>query len=842
MEIKERILYAPGANETELLRSLAKRGIKTLGLRIMGSKDLAILAMERNGIPFDGSIFDDTLTGLIIYNILKEEKYFETVQLTDTLNFVKSINDLRLTIPDPELYGKLKNGAFEEKNAAILRVLGKIIQKFEAEKAYDLCSFIQNIIIKNITLDLDVFTISEFPLKPLEKKLLKSLKGYEEKPLDIKLSSSYQIEEYNSFYSEKAEAEYVLNYIFKNNIKLDECVVAATSQKYRRIFEDIALENKVPVTFGISKTVNETNAGKVLSLIIEWANDFYFVDKFVSIFNPNYMDLDKVATALDVDKDFLPYILKKCGDLRLSFNAEENKNSIEIYQQAINAGFIDAKEEQNTLYCIERMADILNQGLPGLLEFVLIKNEKEDLQAIARICDFYLASIACGLDVKQVLNEAVNISIGSTVSSEGSLYITTISKAKSVCRKYLFVVGMYSELYPGKPSEDYVILDTDYELLGFKGKKSHQTIEDKKKELKTLLSINGNNKIFISYPYYSTEDLKSKNASSLIYDIYNELNGGDKSVDDLMSSINKHQYFENNLSPSKEVGLAYSNGVLIKQNEEPVNEEFDVSLFETRKKFYSATDIDAYFRCPYRFYLERIIGLENDFESDSTDVIAPNELGTLIHEELSKLDITNTSKEDFLNSIKVNFLCKFVPTHSILSGGMLSAALADLFNIGENAYDMASSNEPFKVEEDLYVIHKPTGIGIHGFPDRSEKILDKKVKVIDYKIKNHFDHDEKQLFTCGQILTYAYILKTKFDVDICECEYRYLRQGVSVIIPSENLKEAFQAYDEKLIELKHSLETGSFEPAPEEQRKTVCGYCPYKDLCKACKDEEGEDD
>ncbi|MCF0107388.1 MAG: PD-(D/E)XK nuclease family protein [Bacilli bacterium] len=841
MEIKERILYAPGANETELLRSLAKRGIKTLGLRIMGSKDLAVLALERNGIALDRNLVNDTLCGLMAYNLLKEEKYFETVQLKDSLNFISSLNELRLTIPDWNSFEILKNGVFAEKNEAFLKVFSKYNQKLIDSKNYDVCSLVKSVIDKKIRLDIDVFTTKEFPLKPLEKLLLKSLKGYENNQIDFNISSSYKIEEYNSFFSEKAEAEFVLNFIYKNHLKLDECIVAVTNPKYRRIFEDVAIANCIPVNFGIPKCVNETNAGKVLSLIIKWERSFNHVDKFKEIFDPKFMNLEKVAHALDIEIDKLEKVLEKCGNLRLSLDVNKNNSILDNFAASIEHHLLDAKKEQINLYYMQRMADILKRGISGLLDFVIIKDPIEDPLAIEKINGFYNQAIDNGLEGEQVLDAIANIEIGSSVSSEGSLFVTTIKKAKSVHRKYLFVVGMSSELYPGKPSEDYIILDSDYELLGFNGRKSHQSIEEKKNDLKTLLSLNSDNKIFISYPYYSTEDLKHKNASSLIFEVFNDVNGGNQSVDDMLKNVRKHSYFENNLSPSREVGLAYAKGTIFKHDELEENKDFDVSINNRKKEYFSASEIDSYFLCPYKFYLERIIGLEDDFQNDVTEVISSSDLGNLVHNALTDLDIKETSKEEFVDHILANFSSDYLTTHTVISEEMVKSAIDDLKDIGGNAYDLASDHEPFMVETDLYAIHEPSGLGIHGFPDRAEIVLDEKIKIIDYKVKNSVTHDANNLSTCGQILTYAYLIKRK-NKDILSCEYRYLKQGLNVTIPSEQMNEAIDYFDKTMINLKNSLRTGRFEPLKEEDEDGVCKYCKFRDLCPTCKSEKGEDE
>ena len=56
--MKEKIILAPGANGTELLRSLAKFGVNTLGVRIMSSVELAKFALMKSGI----SITEEFLT------------------------------------------------------------------------------------------------------------------------------------------------------------------------------------------------------------------------------------------------------------------------------------------------------------------------------------------------------------------------------------------------------------------------------------------------------------------------------------------------------------------------------------------------------------------------------------------------------------------------------------------------------------------------------------------------------------------------------------------------------------------------------------------------------------
>ena len=48
--MKEKIIFAPGCNETELVRTLAKFGKNTLGLRMVNSVELSRMALLASGL------------------------------------------------------------------------------------------------------------------------------------------------------------------------------------------------------------------------------------------------------------------------------------------------------------------------------------------------------------------------------------------------------------------------------------------------------------------------------------------------------------------------------------------------------------------------------------------------------------------------------------------------------------------------------------------------------------------------------------------------------------------------------------------------------------------------
>ena len=51
--MKERIILAPGISETEMLRTLAKSGVNTIGWRFMNAAQLAKTALMNSGISIE---------------------------------------------------------------------------------------------------------------------------------------------------------------------------------------------------------------------------------------------------------------------------------------------------------------------------------------------------------------------------------------------------------------------------------------------------------------------------------------------------------------------------------------------------------------------------------------------------------------------------------------------------------------------------------------------------------------------------------------------------------------------------------------------------------------------
>jgi RecB family exonuclease len=151
-----------------------------------------------------------------------------------------------------------------------------------------------------------------------------------------------------------------------------------------------------------------------------------------------------------------------------------------------------------------------------------------------------------------------------------------------------------------------------------------------------------------------------------------------------------------------------------------------------------------------------------------------------------------------------------------------------------NAYDQDPKNEVLSSEEKQTFLHS-SGILLEGYPDRVEKTSEGEYIIADYKTGKRISHQANDIDTCLQVVIYAYIMEQK-NIPISRCEYRYLRDGVTVPCRyDDSMKEKL---NDKLLVFKNALTTGQF---PVAENRSACTYCKLANICgRDLQPEEGE--
>jgi len=128
--MQERIILAPGASASELLRSLARFGVNTLGLRITGSAGLARTALMRSGISIREEFLPPLEEAPLIFSYLKEIDYFSSASYADAEALAAALSSARRLLPFDEEEGlrtALARGEFMDKNDAIFEAYERYI-------------------------------------------------------------------------------------------------------------------------------------------------------------------------------------------------------------------------------------------------------------------------------------------------------------------------------------------------------------------------------------------------------------------------------------------------------------------------------------------------------------------------------------------------------------------------------------------------------------------------------------------------------------------------------------------------------------------------------------------
>lgn len=114
----EKILLLPGANGTELIRTMARFHKNSLGLRIMNAAQFARFALMRSGIVFEESFLPRKQEAAVIDGFVRSNPYFASAAYADAEKLADALYRLRSPIPEEEaaqIHEKLPQGEFPER-------------------------------------------------------------------------------------------------------------------------------------------------------------------------------------------------------------------------------------------------------------------------------------------------------------------------------------------------------------------------------------------------------------------------------------------------------------------------------------------------------------------------------------------------------------------------------------------------------------------------------------------------------------------------------------------------------------------------------------------------------
>ena len=870
--MREKIILAPGLNGNEMMRSLALHGKNCIGVRICGAAELARLALMRSGISIDGDFVSIREEAAVAAEAVKGEPYFGKTSYSDIQEIAAAIRRMRSLIADEKeeeiLKEKLPSGIFTEKNDALLHVYLRYMAILESRKAVDAVSLIRKAASESRRIDADFLILKEYPLSPLEKMLLDRLSGGAFTQVSVqelfgKAAQPLQIEAIRNCYGAPNEVETILTDIYKGK-KLDQCTVAVTDiLTYGQLFFDYALLYDIPVTFGCGIPVMNSNPARLLALYYSWiTSGFYGAEAIQELLASKAFDRAKLYELFpEKDGDFRwSTFYEILGGLRLTNDPAVNQKRVADFRKAAEeeaalAGKEDSKESRNIrrklscIPCLEIMGREL--GLPAeefIFKYAYIRRGSDtnaerllmmlDISASRAIYEELKVIRSAGLDqsADDIIPNVLKITVCSQQSEAGRLHVTGIDGAFGSVRKHLYLAGMSASNFPGSPKENYLLLDADLKLFG-KDAESYMSdgrILRKREKLLSLARLASalGTGLSVFYAGLNVSELKKDNASSLIYELFREAHGRDATAKELEAHITRVDYFEPAVSASRLIGDAYTKGHTVcpdKREEERENPAVPWNL----EKAWSPTALDTFFGCPRRFMLGYILGIPEPQDYDPFVIMNALDTGTLSHSLMEELGGTDMSREDFL-ALSQDYFDRFIREHPPLIPENVPAVKEQFLEMMETAYDMDPHREVALEEEDICCTHE-SGVRIHGYPDRVEKLEDGTYLIVDFKSGRRISHVQDDIETCLQVVIYAYLMEQK-GFKVSGAEYRYLRLGETVTCRyDDDMKSQLL---ERLEQFKSAMLSGSFPAAgPTEDGDDPCRFCKYGPVCGKANEE-----
>ena len=867
--MKERMILAPGMNGTELIRNLALQGVPSFNVKVCGAAELARMALLRSGKPVQGEFINSREETAYIARAIKGETYFGRPTYQDIRSLTEAIRRMRslVTVPEeePEITRIMSQGIFQEKNQAILSVYRKYLQFISEDHAVDRVSLIRQAIAQAERMDAEFVVLEEYPLNPLEQALLDHLSGgivtrtdmislfnTEKKP--VKLGCI------RNCYGASNEVEMLLTDIYENK-QLDQCAVAVTDNTtYGQLFFDYALLYDLPVTIACGIPIINSNPAKLVVLYYQWmTNGFFSAASVEEMLNSPVFDQEKLYELFPEVPYFSQRVFRNIlGSIRFTDDRETNEKRLNDYIRAIEeeeeiaeqTDLKDAaglKRKKRCIPALRVMAEEL--ALPPeefIMKYTRIRKDTGtnagrllmslDNAAVKAIYEELKVIRNSGVeqDKEDILRNVLRLSVSSAQSEEGRIFVTGINGAPACMRGNLYIAGLSASKYPGSPKEDYLLLDEDLKLFGEKALEmtSEGRIARKKDRLYSLVRLASalETNVYLSYSGLNVSELKKDNPSSLIFELFREEHGVNTTVKELEEQIQKVDYFEPSISVTRNIGKAYNQGkIILPKLSLPVPETETGGNLE---KAYSPTALGTFFDCPRRFMLKYILGIPEPDDDRPFEVISAAASGTLAHTLMENLGSNRMNTQEFLD-LSAEYFDRYIAENPPLIKNSVPAVREDFLEMMRTAYDMDPHRIIVLDEEDIHCTHE-SGVKIHGYPDRVEKLEDGSVLIVDFKTGRQVTHVQDDIGTCLQIVIYAYLMEQK-GFNVSGGEFRYIRNGETVTCRYDaqmkgELLGMLQVFRDHMI-------AGDFPVAPQDEENDPCKYCKFGNVCG--KNQEG---
>ena len=269
---------------------------------------------------------------------------------------------------------------------------------------------------------------------------------------------------------------------------------------------------------------------------------------------------------------------------------------------------------------------------------------------------------------------------------------------------------------------------------------------------------------------------------------------------------------------------------------------------------YSVSSLERYLQCPFRFFSERVLGLQEDPEDEAT--LNPKELGIFVHEVFQKFF------EEWNGQGHLGITPENLPQARLVFGDVIEPLLAKLpedeaavqrTRLLGSAADEGLAEAVFQLEaewdtpvrerlleqslEGDFDIQTETGtrrIALRGKADRIDLLEDRTFRIIDYKLSRAPDRKQALQLPVYTVCTIQYLRKTRGEEwepgQAGYIAFGQDRQFVPMLARGKTKDTMLVDAQTRLLDAVDRIERGEFPPTPADTM--MCTRCAHAAVCR----------
>jgi len=742
---------------------------------------------------------------------------------------------------------------------------------------------------------------------------------YDKKPADnsLQLISAEDEETEIRFTARK-----IKELIYDKEIKPEEIGLVVKSQvKYFDLIDEVFNEYNIPYYTSNLKTFKQSGLWILINQFFDLIRNNYERSSVVKILKSNFTEFELKKEALQkIQLQIWDDNIIRGKDLSYILD-EENidypvplkkaiKSLINFYKQIRNANYF-REYSQNILALLEQFKIV--KSIIKFTDEELIVDELKAYNLLESKLKEYEELITKPIDFEEFVYWFKKIFKEQMIASKkednlSRVQVLTPSQARNKRFKYIFIPGLLEGEFPAVNYNKWLIKDKERKILENMGLalKTKNDLLITESYLFYRSVLNAKQKVFLTYPTLG-EGEGGQIISSFVEEVRNlfnedtvqekEVHNHDFIIDELEQVFSLKElkdYTIRRLSDNKLKELISGYEVESLRNSKQytnadglINDE--TILAELKDYFhanysYSPSALENYVQCPFRFFIERVLDLEEKQEPE--DRLEALQLGELYHRILfeyfnNKFPGTwNQNLEQYIQGLESSaqkVFAEYEGKRSLLKGVWRiyrEEILNNLKLLIESEYQNEFQTTPFKLEFGFGIskdyqdsqdnIKEPVDIKLinqtmklNGKIDRVDHRKNKEdLMVYDYKLsdkrgrtKDFFEYNELQLplylLAVNKLMPQKnlmggayYSVKNLNKNGIWKKEfvdYSPKTNRSSTVMNEENWVQYFEKLKEEIEKLLTGIKNGDYRLDPKE-----CEYCDGKEICRYSKSRVGD--